>query len=413
MTPEPRERAPLGAFLGGVLASQTVNNALHLAQPLLIARLSGSLGEAAFFSAFDTAVHMAGTAVGGWPADKIGARRLLILSTLGRGAALALIPALWAAGRLTAGSAMAAYTLDAAVRGLTDTAVHTLPLELAEHERAELDRLNSRYELVFDLGAVAGPLLLGAMMLWMRGAAVHALIPLGFALSALVFVAVPERSLSARRPARAPRAPAGGTREGLRLVALSPELLFSCLSLALLNLYPLRKLMSAFFAKALLQVPAAAGWVGAAFGAGGALGSLLYARFRGRGTGAGWVAAGAAGTVLLAVGWLPGSLSVMLASVFVFALANVGARLAMTARLQLDTPPETAGGVTAVARFGQNAVSVGLKALLGAAFALGAGPRAAFGLVGAGLGLLAALQLAAAARLAGRPAPAALPEPAA
>jgi MFS family permease len=401
---------PLGAFLGGVLASQTVNNALHLAQPLLIARLSGSLGEAAFFSAFDTAVHMAGTAVGGWPADRIGARRLLILSTLGRGLALALIPALWLTGRLTAVSAMCAYTLDAAVRGLVDTAVHTLPLELAEHERAELDRLNSRYELVFDLGAVVGPILLGMTMLWMKGVAAHVMIPLGFALSALIFVGVPAGARRAPRPAAAEETRSGGTWEGLRLVALSPELLFSCLSLALLNLYPLRKLMSAFFAKALLKAPAAAGWVGAAFGVGGALGSLVYARWGGRGAGAGWVAAGAAGTVLLALGWLPGSLPVMLAAVFAFALANVGARLAMTARLQLDTPAETAGGVTAVARFGQNAVSVGLKALLGAAFALGAGPRAAFGLAGAGLGLLAALQLAVAVRLARGSAPAAVPE---
>ncbi|MDE2491320.1 MAG: MFS transporter, partial [Elusimicrobia bacterium] len=372
----------MGAFLGGVLASEVVNNAMHLAQPLLIARLSGSLGEAAFFSAFDTAVHMGGTALGGWPADKLGARRLLIVSTLLRGAALALIPLLWLSGRLTVGLAMAAYTLDAAVRGFVDTAVHTLPLELAAHERAELDRLNSRYELVFAVGAIAGPLLLGAMMLWMKGVAVHALIPLGFALSALIFVRIPERrgdradaresAASARRQKTADAPERGGTREGLRLVLARPELLYSCLGLAVLNLYPLRKLMSAFFAKSILKVPAAAGWVGAAFGLGGALGALLYAlrsRRAGFASGAGWVAAGAAGTLALALGWLPGSLSVMLAAVFAFALTNVGARLATTARLQLDTPAPTAGGVTAVARFGQNAVSVGLKALLGAAFA--------------------------------------------
>ncbi|MDE2143530.1 MAG: hypothetical protein KGJ84_14075, partial [Elusimicrobia bacterium] len=106
-------KVPTGAFLGGVLVSQIVNNVLHLAQPLLIARLSGSLGHAAFFSAFDTSVHMAGTAAGGWPADRLGSRRLLILSTFLRGMSLALIPLLWAFGRLTLVAAMAAYTLDA------------------------------------------------------------------------------------------------------------------------------------------------------------------------------------------------------------------------------------------------------------------------------------------------------------
>jgi hypothetical protein len=54
---------------------------VHLAQPLLIADLSGSLGSAAFFSAFGTAVHMVGTYLGGWPTERFGARRVLAAST--------------------------------------------------------------------------------------------------------------------------------------------------------------------------------------------------------------------------------------------------------------------------------------------------------------------------------------------
>lgn len=396
------ERAPLGGFLGGVLISQVVNNALHLAQPLLIAQLSGSLGHAAFFSAFDTAVHMAGTAAGGWPADRLGSRRLLILSTFLRGASLALIPALWAAGRLTLGLAMAAYTMDAFARGFTDTAVHALPLELASHDRAELDRLNARYELVFDLGAVAGPLLLGVLLIAKSSFAAHAAIPAGFVLAALVFARIPRRRGIAA--ARAPSAPRGGTREGLRLVLMDRGLAFAAFGLALLNIYPLRKLLSSFFAKSILSSPAAAGWVGAAFGAGGIAGALLYAWSRRRGASAAvWVAAGGLGVLALAVAWVPGALAPMLAAAFAFALANVGARLALTTRLQERTPLGTAGGVTAVSRFASNAVSVLLKAAVGAAFALGGGPRAAFAAVGAGLALVALAQFWLAARLARAP----------
>jgi MFS family permease len=88
----------LGGFLGGVFLTQVVDSALHLAQPLLLAKISGSMGGAAFFSAFDTGVHMAGTYLGGWPTDRFGARRVLVISTFLRAVALAWIPLMMIGG---------------------------------------------------------------------------------------------------------------------------------------------------------------------------------------------------------------------------------------------------------------------------------------------------------------------------
>lgn len=393
-------RAPLGGFLGGVLLSQIVNNALHLAQPLLMSHLTGSLGWAAFFTSAETAVHMGGTFLGGWPCDRLGSRRLLILSTFLRGVSLAIIPAAWALGRLSIPVAVVGYTLDAIVRGLVDTSVHALPLELAERDRVELDRLNARYELAFDLGGVIGPVGLAVLMTRSDSWLPHAVIAGGFVAASFVFCLVP-RAAPVRRASKSPVVPErGGSWEGLKLVLADPGLRWSCLGLALLNLYPLRKLMSAFFAKAILMQPAYAGWVGAAFGLGGIAGSLLFSARGGRTSGRRWIAAGALGTVALATAWIPGSLSVMVCGVFVFATLNAAARLSMTGALQDGTPLAAAGGVTAVARGASNAVSVSLKFLLGAAFALGAAPRSAFALVGAGLALIAVVQFVLAARLA-------------
>ncbi|HVA66102.1 MAG TPA: MFS transporter [Elusimicrobiota bacterium] len=400
MAPEAaaQKRVPLGGLLGGAFVSELANSALHLAQPLLILKLSGSFGDAALFAAFDTAVHMAGTFAGGWPADRIGARRLLILSTLLRAAALALIPIAWAAGALTLGRAMAAYTADALVRGFTDAAVHTVPLELGENDPKKLDRINSRYELAYEIGGVAGPLMLGAFMLWMKGVAVQAAVPVGFAAAALIFTAIPQQPRAAKR---SDESCGGGSLAGLRLALTDKTLLLACVGLALLNLYPLRKLFSAFFAKGILHSPAAAGWLGAAFALGGVGGALLYGRFPDLGSAASWIALGAAGSVSLAAGWIPGGLAVMMAAAFFFSLANAGARLSLTRRLQEATPLEAAGGVTAASRLGANAASVLLKAIMGAAFALGAGMRISFGLVGAGVGILALAQLVLASRVAG------------
>ena len=391
-------RAPLGGFLGGVLLSQIVNNALHLAQPLLMSHLTGSLGWAAFFTSAETGVHMLGTFAGGWPCDRLGSRRLLILSTLLRGAALGIIPVSWALGRLTIPVAVIAYTLDAVVRGLVDTAVHALPLELAERDRVELDRLNARYELSFDLGAVIGPVGLAVLMTQSDGWLAHGVIAGGFCVSAFAFCLVPRSA----RPRSIPRSSIerGGTWQGLKLVLRDPALRWSCLGLALLNLYPLRKLMSAFFAKAILMKPAYAGWVGAAFGLGGIAGSLLFSARGGRTSGRRWIAAGAIGTMALATAWIPGGLGAMVCGVFVFATLNAAARLSMTGVMQDATPLAATGGVTAVARASSNAASVALKCLLGAAFALGAAPRTAFGLVGAGLAVVAGTQFVLAARLA-------------
>lgn len=390
-------RAPLAGFLTGVLFSQVVNSALHLAQPLLMIQLTGSMSKAAFFSSFDTAVHMLGSFLGGWPADKMGARRLLALSTFLRGASLAIIPALWLLDRLTLNAAMAAYTLDALVRGFVDTAAHALPLELGDGDRAELDRMNSRYELVFDLGGVAGPLILGGLMMGKKGLAPHLAVPVGFMLASVAFLAVPARRVLRAKPSAEPAK--AGTIRGLKLVFSNPALLVAAFGVAGLNLFPLRKLLSAFFAKSILSQPHAAGWVGGAFGLGGALGTLWYARKGGTGDGSKWVVAGAAGVIALAVGWVPGALWPMLLAAFAFALTNVGARLALTRRLQENTPADAVGGVTAVSRFSANAVSVILKTAVGAAFALGASPRTAFAVVGVGLALVACGQLALAAHL--------------
>ncbi|MDE2292796.1 MAG: MFS transporter [Elusimicrobia bacterium] len=389
-------RAPLLGFLGGTLATQVVNSAYHIAQVLLIADLSGSFGKAAFFAAAETAVHMGGTALAGWPADKLGPRRLLILSTFSRALCLGTIPLAWALGRLSIHVAIAAYTVDALIRGMVDTSVHALPLTLSDGERSELDRLNSRYELVYDLGSAAGPMILGGLLATHHGMLANVFIAVGFAAAAGIYSLVPsERRGTGVRVS----ALGGGTWEGLRLAWAEPSLLVACLGMGLLNLYPLRKLLTALFAKALLHRAAVVGWVGGAFGLGGALGSALYAWKGSDYSGASWIVGGSLGATALAVGWVPGAVMPMGLAAFLFGALNVCARLALTRRVQEATPERLAGGVTAVARFASNVASVCLKSMVGAAFALGIGARGAFAVVGAGLMVVAGGQVWLAVRV--------------
>jgi Major Facilitator Superfamily len=402
---------PLSAFLGGVFLTQVVDSALHLAQPLLIAKSAGSLGGAAFFSAFDTGVHMLGTYLGGWPTEKFGARRVLMTATFLRAVALSGIPLMMIGGVLDLWWAMGCYTLEALIRGFVDTSVHTVPLELARHRPEELDRVNSRYELTFDLGGVVGPMMLGGLMVWGGKLLPHLIIPAGFVLASVAYFFVPDRSgeaVAATAPGPAANgrhgdhaSGSGGTCVGLRYIFAHRSLLLSCVGLMSFSIYPLRKLLSAFFAKGLLHKSAAVGHIGTAFALGGVVGALIYAKTKHRGKGLRWVTLGAAGTFLLAVGWIPSNLWVMVGVVFLFGVVNVCARIVLTKTRQELTPLEHAGGVTSASQFGVNAVSVVIKGVVGGAFSLGFGAYGAFAIVGGILGLLAGGQFLLAKLLAG------------
>ena len=91
-------------------------------------------------------------------------------------------------------------------------------------------------------------------------------------------------------------------------------------------------------------------------------------RHRGRG---GLGPGGVAGTVFLALGWIPVNLPTMIVAVFLFGVTNVGARLVLSPGGG-GTDPDQAGGVTAASEFGRTAMSVGVDSL-GGAFSAGFG----------------------------------------
>jgi len=383
------ERGLMG-FVSGVILTQFFNSAFHLAQPLLMAEITGSVGSAAFFASFDTAMHMVGTFVAGWPVDRFGARRVLVAATFLRGLILTAIPFAFWMGEPSAVWVMVWYTADAFVRGFVDASVFTLPMELAEHDSTRLDRLNSRYEIAFDVGGIAGPLALGGLMLWFHNTIAHFLIPIGFMLAAVAYSFIPQTPRKLAALSR-PKPMKSGSWEGLRAILTNSDLTRICGGYMSFNVYPLRKLLSAFFAKTILLMPAASGTLGAAFSAGGLIGSLAYSRLGLAVSRSTWIVGGALGMVLLGFGWWPANLIAMSAAAFVFAALNTGARLTLIRSRQELTPIGLAGGVTAVSRFSANIVSVFGKALVGVAFTWGADPRFAFAIIG---GIFATLALA-------------------
>ncbi|UPT72775.1 MAG: hypothetical protein M0D55_12665 [Elusimicrobiota bacterium] len=187
--------------------------------------------------------------------------------------------------------------------------------------------------------------------------------------------------------------------DGWRAVAADRGLLLTVVGLAVFNLFPLRKVWSAFFAKAILKNAASAGWLGAAFGLGGVIGTVLYAKAGPRLSTSRWIVLGACGTAALALAWIPGTLWPMMAGAAAFGLFNACAELSLLRDLGESAPSHMIGRVVSVARVGTSSASVALKSLMAAAFAAGAGVFAAFSMVGAGLGVIVLVQLGVASRL--------------
>ncbi|MDE2491322.1 MAG: dTMP kinase [Elusimicrobia bacterium] len=389
--PAPR----LWGYLSGTFGAQLASNALQVSMPLLFLKMTGSASHAAFAVFAGAAADALGTRVGGNLVDRHGAKKVLLGTTLVRGAAMAVLPVLALGGGLTLPAVAAAYLVEGFARGVADTARSALPSELAGRDEGLLKRVLAKNQTFFESGGIAGPFLVGALIAGVGGVAAPAalwLAPAALAATTLAYAFIPRRAAA---PAAEPGAGAPSVsplRDGWTRWALAAT--------ALLTMYPLKGVLPAIFATQVLGSPASAAWLAGLFGVGGVAGSLAYARW-GRALDARtWMAGGAAGLLALAAAFLPGGFWPAAAGVLVFAALNVGARLSLSAAIQTRAGPGRAGAAMASARFTANLTSMALRFAAGLAFAAFAVPSAAFWLIGGGLAAVAAAEFYASRHLA-------------
>ena len=265
--------AQIRAYLMGTFGSQVANNALQVTLPLLVLQLSDSLSAVAFITALTTAVDTGGTLLGGWFSGRLHPRMLLIVSTAIRAVTLALIPIFWAAGLLTLDVAVGLFLLDSLARGVADTARNTMPLVLVERSKEALDWLNSRYQTVFELGAVAGPFLVGGLLIGFGAIMANWLVPVAFAAAAAAYLLIPKTAQAPKRQEEFGSTP--GLRKSVNLIASNPSLRLAFTATLLLTLYPLKALLPALFADSILKAPEQVSWLAGLFGLGALAGSVF------------------------------------------------------------------------------------------------------------------------------------------
>lgn len=390
----------MGPFLGGTFLAQVASNALQVTMPLLILQVTGSAATAAFSAVLSSVFDAAGTFAGGRLVDRFGSKRVLIATTIVRGAAVLALPLLAAAG-LTLPAVLGVYMVESLARGVADTARNTLPSELAGKDEGLLKKVLSKNQGFFEAGGIAGPFLAGALIAGAGGAAAAGalwLAPVAFAGVTLAYLGLAKTdragSIAApQAPLDAPKADSPkADRDGWMKWALGAT--------ALLTLYPLKGVLPAIFATSILGDPASAAWLVGLFGVGGLFGSLLYGRLSDRASLKTWLSAGAVGTFALSVAFLPGSFIAAALGVLIFGAANVAARLSLNAAIQARAPEGKAGAAVGAARFTANLTSLSVRFLAGLAFAAALAPAASFWLLGGGIIAVAGAQLWTARKLA-------------
>ena len=403
-TDRPQPPAPpaasvrLAPFLGGTFLAQVASNALQVTMPLLLLQVSGSAALAAFAATASSAVDALGTVVGGKMTDRLGAKPVLVATTVVRGLAVLALPLLALGSALTVPAVVAAYMVESLARGAADTARNVLPSELAGKDEGVLKRILSKNQAYFEAGGIAGPFLAGVLIAGAGGAAAAGalwLAPVAFAAVALAYLGLAPRAAvatSAPTPSAPETAPVKKSFDAWTKWALAAT--------ALLTLYPLKGLLPAVFATQVLSDPASAAWLVGMFGVGGLLGSLIYGRLSGRASLKTWLSVGAAGAAALGLAFLPMSFFPAAVGVLLFSAANVTARLALNAAIQARAPEGRAGASVGAARFTANLSSLSVRFLAGLAFTAALVPAASFWLIAGGVAVVALAQWTVARRLA-------------
>ncbi len=271
-------RGPVLLILTSAFLSAAANGISMVAYPWLVLQRTGSATDASLVAAAATLPLLFATLVAGTAVDFLGRRRVAMLSDAMSAVSVAAIPVLVAAQGIgvlntavLAGLAAAGSFFDPG--GMT-ARQSTLP-EAAGRAGWTLDKTNSVYEAVFNLGYITGPGIGGLLIATVGGVNTMWVTAAAFGASIVTMAAL--RLPGADRPDRAAR-PDGvlsGVFEGLKFVWHSRVLrTLGLIDLAVTALY--LPMESVLFPKYFTDrnEPAQLGWVLMALSVGGLVGAL-------------------------------------------------------------------------------------------------------------------------------------------
>jgi MFS family permease len=326
------------------------------ALPLLVLALTGSGFAMGIVGALQAVPALLFGMVAGAYADRGDRKRMMFVADLGRAALTALIPLSVALG----GPTMTVILVVAAPMAILRSfflAGYTASVP-ALVGRSQVGRANSIFEVIYSTGYILGPAIAGVLATTIGPGPTMAIDAVSFALSALGLIFV-RRDL--RAPVDRPRQPLlTEIREGIDFIVRNPILRTSILFWGVISilLAPLVTALAVHVTRDLDEPASVLGLILASYGVGTLLGSVLTARWIGRGRVAEMLLGGnfVMGIALIALA-VTVELPVQLAVAFVAGIVQSVVLVVYLTLRTVHSPDELLGRVGSTAR----TISLGLQ----------------------------------------------------
>lgn len=277
ITTMPRQRGPIVALLAGNVVSIVGNMLTMVALPWFVLETTGSAAQTGLVGFFTALPGFIVGIFGGALVDRLGYKRVSVVSDLVSGFGVVMIPLLY----LTIGIEFWQLLVLVFFGALLDipglTARRAMLPELTKQAGLRPEQVNSAFEGVQYLALLVGPPLAGVLIGWMGPSNVLWLDAGTFAISAAcIAFGVPGRirRLEAARGGRY----IDDLKSGLRFLRTERVLFALAISLAVTNFFgsALFAIVLPVFAKDIYDSATALGVIASAFGAGSLIGATIY-----------------------------------------------------------------------------------------------------------------------------------------
>jgi MFS family permease len=269
------KRLPLYIFLTASAISMIGNNLTMIAVPWFVLETTGSAAKTGLVGFFTALPAVLAAFFGGTLVDRLGYKRMSIISDLASGLTVALIPLLYITVGLQFWQLLLLVFLSALLDAPGNTARQALLPDLATLTATAPERVNAWQQTVQRSATLVGPAVAGLLITFLGSSQVLWLDAASFVVSALLFaVAVP----MGQAQVVAPIAYFEQLRQGLRFVRRSRLILTLVLTVAVTNFLdsPVFAVVLPVYAKQIYNDATQLGLMFSSFGAGAVIGGLVF-----------------------------------------------------------------------------------------------------------------------------------------
>jgi len=246
-----------------------------IAVPWFVLETTGSAAKTGLVGFFTALPAVIATFFGGTIVDRVGHKKMSIISDIGSGVTVALIPLLYHTVGLEFWQLLVLVFFSALLDAPGSTARSSLLPDIALASDINLEKANAYQQATRRGAALVGPVAAGMLIGWIGSSNVLWLDAFTFLISAIIFVlAIPSGAAKAATESRY----IDDLKEGFNFMRQNRLILSLVITVAITNFLdaPLFSVVLPVYAKIIFEDPAKLGIMVSGFGAGAMLGTLIF-----------------------------------------------------------------------------------------------------------------------------------------